>query len=261
MQTYLTIDGTNRVHVLWHVYHDAARVMDHLARDIRQLRDRCRPAAIALAFDVGRSFRVEVSPDYKAHRQSDERIKATLVEAQLLAIRHECASLTAPGFEADDILATVAAHAVANGDRMILASPDKDLRQCLVAGSVTILRGWKSTNGVLAPEWLTAETLENGTDGVRVDRFVDFQCLVGDPTDGIVGADGIGKKTAAKWLAKRTLAEILANRWTVAMTELQYQSLRKFEKRLDVVRQLVTLRTDVPNVCSWMEAAHAEAHA
>lgn len=258
MRTFLAIDGTNRVHVLWHVYKDASRVIKHLARDIRQLRQRCHPEAVALAFDVGRSFRSELAADYKAHRgPTDDRLKATLVEAQLLAIKSECAALTAPGFEADDVLATVAAYAADRGDRMILASPDKDLRQCLRPGLVTIMREWKSVDGVIVPQWLTAEALASAPDGVRAHRFVDFQCLVGDPSDGVRGAEGIGKKTAAKWLAKHSLDDLLANRWLVDMTERQFQSLRELQQRLPIVRQLVTLRTGVPNVCEWMEASHA----
>jgi DNA polymerase-1 len=251
VRTFLVIDGTNRVHVLWHVHKDVAAVVRHFARDLEVLEEQLRPTASGVAFDVPPSFRRQLCKDYKADRPSDDGVKSAIAAVRDLVRRSSAALLEAAGFEADDVLATVASRAVASGDRCVIASPDKDLRQCLVSGKVTILRSWAIRDAKLRPEWLTAETML-AEYSVSPANWIDFQCLVGDDTDGIKGAPGIGDVTARKWLAKATLAEILANRWVVSLTERQWRGLQQLKPRLQVVRQLVRLVPDVPGVAAWM---------
>jgi len=250
--TYLVIDGTNRVHVLWHVHHDVAAVVRHFALELEVLEEQLRPTAMAVAFDSPKSFRRELCTEYKADRKRDEGVDRSLAAVRDLVRRSSAALLEAAGFEADDVLATVANQAVPAGCRVVLASPDKDLRQCLTRGRVTILRNFAIAKRKLRPEWMTEESML-ADHQVAPANWIDFQCLVGDETDRIKGAPGIGEVTARHWLAKATLAEILANKWTVSMTEKQWRGLQHLRPRLHVVRQLVRLVTDVPGVCAWMK--------
>ena len=262
MADFLVLDGTNRVHVLWHVHHDASRVIAQLARELEAMEESLRPSAMAVAFDsAAPTFREDLDRSYKGHRpETDPRLRATLDEAQHLVERSTYGCLAAPGFEADDIMATVAAAAVDRGDRAVIASPDKDLRQCLRAGAVTILRSYKVGAGRFRPTWLSYADHQR-EKGVTAERWIDYQCLVGDDHDGIVGAKSIGPKTACEWLSKASLDELLKNRWLVHMTERQWQGLLELGRRLSVVRQLVTMRTDVPGVTAWMARSEEPVHA
>lgn len=260
----LAIDGTNRVHVLWHVLHDARRVAEKFTRDVESLVREIRPSQVVLAFDSPTCFRRDLYPAYKLGRAAKEQGLRDTLDLTFSNSLDVFSTLQIAGFEADDILATVAAEC---GQRCVIASPDKDLRQCLYAGRVTILKGWSwfdsrvAARSRFAPEWLTADELERKY-GVGPDQWIDYQCLVGDPGDGIKGADGIGEKTAGKILFEcGTLAAAIENRWassTLAKSERLWAAVKELESRLPVVRQLLTLRTDVPSVAELLrEVARA----
>lgn len=251
----LAIDGTNRVHRLWHVTHDAAQCVRQFVRDVGALADAIDPAGILVAFDSPTCFRREIEPTYKLGRAAKEH---GLVESLAAAAREVALAFPvacAEGFEADDVLATAAFAARSQGLRCVIASPDKDLRQCLVQGQVTILKSWKGHGRNFKPEYLTASQLE-AEYGLCPDQWIDYQCLVGDATDGIRGADGIGPKTAAKLLFEAgSIEQLLENRWLspmLAKSDRLWGSLNELKSRLRVVRQLVTLRTDVPGVAALL---------
>lgn len=243
------IDGTNRVHMLWHATHSVQSTVDQFRRDLDGLRKLWTPKLLAVAFDSAKCFRREIEPSYKAHRaEKPPELRQALELAADAVCDARISYLCVDGAEADDCLASLAALAVDRGEQCVILSPDKDLRQCLVPGRVTIRRTWGTTG-----DWFTAACLLSKF-GLRPDQWIDYQCLVGDAGDGIRGANGIGEKTAAAWLQVAPLVELLRNRWLVKMSERQYQSLQELGRRLDVVRQLVTLRTDLPCVVECFDA-------
>lgn len=253
-KTIWGVDGTNRLHVLWHATHDRQRTVRQFVADVCGLYDTFKADLVAVAFDLGSSFRQRLEPTYKAGRpEADKELKKALDEAIDAVAKCSIPVLLADDFEADDCLATLAAVSMQAGHRCVLASPDKDLCQCLVAGRCTIRKSLSRSAANDHEAWFTAATLFNRI-GIHPDRFTDWQCLVGDSTDGIVGCRGVGAKTASEWLAKKPLRDLIANRWSVNMTDKQWTALREFAPRLAVVRQLVTLRRDVPGVVECLDA-------
>ena len=153
---------------------------------------------------------------------------------------------------ADDGLATLAAYGRTAGVRTVLASPDKDLRQCLCP-QVLLLRQFSVEHGrPNRADWYTSFRLFDEY-GLEAGQWVDYQTLVGDHGDGVVGCPGWGEKTAATALAKcKTLEACFGNPWAVPCTDRQRGQLIKFREQAAAVRQLVTLRTDVSVVWDAM---------
>lgn len=150
------------------------------------------------------------------------------------------------GFEADDCLASLARAGQTLGEKVILASPDKDLRQCLVEGQVTILRSFTLRGQeVIDLDWFTSARLKQEYNLVP-SQWPAMQALWGDTTDGIPGCAGWGEKTSLAALQKAgSLAEIFRNPWALPITQRQQMSLMKFKLQAEKMLSLVTLRTDV----------------
>ncbi|MEI6387000.1 MAG: 5'-3' exonuclease H3TH domain-containing protein, partial [Spirochaetota bacterium] len=200
------------------------------------------PGAIAAVFDPrGPTFRHELYAEYKATRQkTPEELHAAvpIVEEILKALG--IPTLVAEGFEADDVIATLAARARAEGRECWVVSGDKDLLQ-LVGGSVRALRpGNNFAYASYGPEEVRAEW------GVEPQRILDYLTLTGDSSDNIPGVRGIGDKTAVKLLSQFSTIDTIYEH----ISEVEPASLRKKleEGRESAIlsRKLVTLVYDVP---------------
>lgn len=165
---------------------------------INLLRDEA-PTHIAAAFDVSRqTFRSERYPEYKANRSStpDEfhgQIDITKEVLGALGIT----VLAEPGFEADDVIATLATQAEKEGYRVLVVSGDRDSLQ-LVSDDVTVLYPRK---GVSELTRFTPEAVVEKY-GLTPAQYPDFAALRGDPSDNLPGIPGVGEKTASKWIAE-----------------------------------------------------------
>jgi DNA polymerase-1 len=246
----LGIDGTNWVHVLWHAK-GGQGVVDAVVDRARALVEKLQPSAAVACFDR-RSFRHGLVDGYKGDRKPrPEELTKALADAET-AIGTLCTVAAEDGYEADDGLATMAAWGKQAGLEVILASPDKDLRQCL-GGGCRLLRSFKLANGEATQgEWYTEMSLFDEY-GLQASQWVEYQMLVGDRGDAIDGCPGWGEKTAAKVLGQcKTLEACWANPWAVPCTDKQRSSLIAFRERAELVRELVTLQTDVPAVWDAM---------
>ena len=145
--------------------------------------------------------------------------------------------LSAKGFEADDVMATLAVEGAARGLDVFLCTSDKDCRQ-LLTDKVKILnlrKGEPLDAAGLMADW-----------GVRPEQVVDFQALVGDSVDNVPGVPGVGPKTAAKWLASSTAPWTT---WSPTPTRSAGRSSRRRSRRrsptatLELSRKLVRLDT------------------
>ena len=158
---------------------------------LMKLVDDMQPDHIAVIFDTSRkTFRSEIYPQYKANRSEppDELIpQFPLVRAATEALG--LPQIEAPGFEADDLIATYARIAEADGLETIIVSSDKDLMQ-LVRGNVTMLDPMKQRR-------IGADEVVERF-GVPPEKVVDVQALAGDSTDNVPGVPGIGVKTARR---------------------------------------------------------------
>ncbi|WP_307814091.1 DNA polymerase I [Glycomyces sp. YM15] len=157
------------------------------------------PTHVAVAFDVSRkSFRTEEYPAYKDGRgETPEEFKGQIPIIQELLDAFGIKWLTKQNFEADDIIATLAARSEAAGLSTLISSGDRDALQ-LVNEATTLLYPVK---GVTELARYTPDKVEEKY-GVTPDRYRDLAALVGEKADNLAGVPGVGPKTAAKWIVK-----------------------------------------------------------
>lgn len=194
----------------------------------------------AICCDKGKSFRHELAPEYKAQREAAPAAlhhQIALAVEQLQADGYPVWAIK--GFEADDLIATAATVALGLADTTVLImSADKDLLQ-LVSHRVRVM---SVTNGTIYdPAGVLAKF------GVWPEQMRDYLVLVGDASDNVKGAAGIGPKKAAELLHKYETLEGVYDALTNHGTQFKpamATSLREFQPRLDAVRALITLRTD-----------------
>ncbi len=162
------------------------------------LLDREHPENLAVAFDTGRTFRDDLYPQYKATRAKMPEDLAPQIER----IRQVVAAFRLPifeaeGYEADDVLGTLAQQATSRGWKSIILTGDRDLLQ-LVTEEVIIRLAGRSLSE--STDYTPQKVLEQY--GVRPDQMVDFKALVGDKSDNIPGVSGVGEKTATDLLQR-----------------------------------------------------------
>lgn len=220
-----------------------------VTRALMSLYDRGADYLIAALDHKDPTFRDLLFDQYKAHREPpppDLLLQEPMIHQIMDAMR--IPFLLAPGFEADDIMATLASEGSARGLDVFICSSDKDCRQ-LLSDKVQILnlrKGDKLDAASLMTDW-----------GVRPDQVVDFQSLVGDSVDNVPGVPGVGPKTAAKWLQEfGTLDAIIANADKVGGTKPSKvkESLKQAiaNGNLEKSRKLVRLDTHVPLQFDWV---------
>ncbi|EGD55946.1 DNA polymerase I [Gordonia neofelifaecis] len=175
---------------------------------INLLRDE-EPTHIAAAFDVSRqTFRSDMFPEYKAQRSKspDEfRGQVDLTKEVLDAMGIPVMAID--GYEADDIIATLATAADQQGYRVFVVTGDRDSLQ-LVNENITVLY---PKRGVSEMTRFTPDEVEKKY-GLTPAQYPDFAALRGDPSDNLPGIPGVGEKTAAKWIREYGSFEELVNR-------------------------------------------------
>lgn len=220
-----------------------------VTRALMSLYDKGADYLIAALDHKDLTFRDALYDQYKAHREPpppDLLIQEPLIHQIMDAMR--IPFLLAPGFEADDIMATLASEGVARGLEVFICSSDKDCRQ-LLSDKVSIMnlrKGDKLDAASLMADW-----------GVRPDQVVDFQSLVGDSVDNVPGVPGVGPKTAAKWLQEfGTLDNIIANADQIGGTKKSKikDALKEAiaNGKLELSRKLVRLDVHVPLNLDWV---------
>jgi DNA polymerase I len=257
--TWLLFDANNHVHRDYHAA--GAKGVALFMRRLTALRDKFQADRVVCCFDSRQSFRREFEPTYKSNRdETPAEISEALAALQNVLLTEQIDALTVPGFEADDLIATLATMAMHRGCRAILASTDKDLRQILSAGRCVQLLSAKRTCERFTFEWMNADDVKR-VYGVEPWQWADYQTMVGDKVDGIEGAKGIGPEVARKVLQGcHTLDGYYQNQWAAPITQRQHAILANFRDTYKAVRRLVTLRRDVPLPSAWHEhAPEAEA--
>ncbi|WP_329397919.1 DNA polymerase I [Streptomyces melanogenes] len=155
------------------------------------------PTHFAVAFDVSRkTWRSEEFPEYKANRsKTPDEFKGQVELIGELLDAMNAPRFATEGFEADDIIATLATQAEAEGFEVLIVTGDRDSFQ-LVSPNVTVLY---PTKGVSELTRFTPEKVEEKY-GLTPQQYPDFAALRGDPSDNLPGIPGVGEKTAAKWI-------------------------------------------------------------
>jgi DNA polymerase-1 len=197
-----------------------------------------RPDYLAMVIDSSDEtvFRKEIFPEYKANRlaRPDD---FNPQEQRILQIVHDAGIpiFVKPGFEADDVIATLAKRLCDKGFETFLVSNDKDLRQLLN----DCTKMYDPYEDVVTD---AARLFEK--HGYTPAQAVEIQTLIGDSTDNVPGIPGVGPKTAVKLIQKYGRAEAVLEHLE-DLTPKMRESFEKFADRLPVARQLVTLRDDV----------------
>ncbi len=208
---------------------------------INLMRDEA-PTHIAAAFDVSRqTFRSERFPEYKATRSAtpDEfRGQIDITKEVLTAMG--ITALSEPGFEADDIIATLATQADESGYRVLVVTGDRDALQ-LVNSDITVLYPIKgvSTLTRYTPDAVVAKY------GLTPEQYPDFAALRGDPSDNLPGIPGVGEKTAAKWIVEYGSLQGLVDNVDTVRGKVG-DSLRENLSTVLLNRDLTHLVRDVP---------------
>ena len=210
-----------------------------------------QPTHVAVAFDIGsHTFRTDRFPDYKGTRsETPEAFKG-----QIPLIKEVLGSLNIPAlelenYEADDILATLAAQGTAAEMEVLICSGDRDTLQ-LVDDKATVLYPVKGVSELnrMTPEAIYAKY------SVTPKQYPDLAALVGENSDNIPGVPGVGPKTAAKWLGQYgDLVSLLDN--AVAIKGKVGESLRAHIDQVRLNREINTLRTDLSLAVAPQQAA------
>ena len=208
-----------------------------------------RPEFVAWVNDAGTSFRHERYPEYKATReklgaelQQDFDQSVRRVEELLRAFRVPLVAVD--GYEADDVIATLAERAAAAGPDVVIVSGDKDFYQ-LVSPKVSLLNPGRGGPAAVEEQFVTPANAAERL-GVPPERTVDFLALVGDSADNVPGVRGVGEKTAVKLLEEYgDLETILAHAGEVPAKRVR-EALERDADRARLSRELVTLHRDVP---------------
>ncbi|MEI6846673.1 MAG: DNA polymerase I [Chlorobiaceae bacterium] len=199
-----------------------------------------KPDYLAAAFDSReKTFRHDLYPLYKANRTAPPEDLISQLDAifELLAA-FDIPLIKIPGYEADDLIGT-ASRKFGPVCNVFIVTPDKDLAQ-LVQNGVKILKPSKNQNEL---ELLGYKEI-NEQFGVPPERFTEFLTLTGDTSDNIPGAKGIGPKTAASLLSKYGSVKNIYNHLDDIAPKTRY-SLEEFHPQLDLIKKLVTIRTDL----------------
>ncbi len=216
--------------------------------DILTILDRRKPDLLLCAFDPpGKTFRHELYKPYKEHRKAmPDDLRPQIADIQRFLKALAIPVLAVPGYEADDVLATVADQVEQLGGQCYLVTSDKDCRQ-LITDQVKVYNIRK--NEVLDADAVIEQW------GIRPDQVVDLQAMWGDSTDNIPGIAGVGQKTATQLLAEYgTLEGIFKHVDEISGTRRR-ENVRAGREAALLSRQLVRLARDVPIEIPW-DAAH-----
>lgn len=227
-----------------------------IANTVLDIIKREKPTHIAVAFDTPEPTQRHIEyPEYKAQRDAmPEDIGEQLPYIDRLFEALNITVIRAPGYEADDIIGTLAHQSITQGFRTWMVTPDKDYHQ-LVTDDILIYKPGR--RGGDAEILGIPEVLENWQIE-RVEQVIDILGLMGDSSDNIPGVHGIGPKTAQKLMQQYGSIENLLTH----TSELKGKQRERLEEHADMARlskRLVTIQLDVPHDID-LDALGLQAH-
>jgi DNA polymerase-1 len=214
------------------------------ANIVKRLLKDYQPEYLAIVFDPpGATFRDQLFEKYKAQRppMPDE------MKLQLPYVRRLCQAMRMPvveiaGYEADDVIGTLAALGAKSGLEVLIVSNDKDMMQLVRQGVRTLRTGSGGAKGdVIVDAEKVKEIL-----GVPPERVIDLMALMGDTVDNIPGAKGIGEKGAAELIQKYGLVENALVHADEVANKRYREALQQQTEQVRLSKQLATIRTDAP---------------
>ena len=251
---YVVMDGT---HLLRTYYHQAEAkgavdpddVTERFLTRLERLKERLSRTyqvrcIVAFDYDGAAVFRRWLLPEYKSSREHNPGFTISH-DSAIRAIENgdEWVGMLAPsGYEADDVVASVAYQA---DEKVVIHGADKDLRQCLQEKRVIICKSSRVNQETrqLDLDWLTWESFVKEY-GFEPTRWVEYQCLVGDSSDDVVGAVGFGDVYARRIMEEQDGPDgfMRSREW---FNKTQREGWRDFQRRLPTLQRVLTLETQI----------------
>ncbi len=207
------------------------------ANVLLRLLEQEKPEYMAVAFDTGKTFRDTIFADYKATRaKMPDDLRPQIKRIRQLVDAFHFPRLEIEGYEADDVLGSIARQAVEQGLGVKIITGDRDLLQLVGNRIIVSLSGSKISE---AKDYATPEEVQ-AYIGVPPDQLIEYKGLVGDTSDNIPGVPGIGEKTTLSLLQQyRTLEDIYAHLDAIPT---------RFRTKLEAGRQLAFMSRDLATI-------------
>ena len=214
-----------------------------------RLREKYQPEYLAWVHDAGDSFRTELYPEYKSTREKlDEELQAefdrSVVRIEELLAAFRVPVVTVPGYEADDVIGTLAMQGAERGWQVVVVSGDKDFYQ-LIGPRVALLNPGRGGPAAVDELWVDESNAAERL-GVPPSQVVDYLALVGDASDNVPGVKGIGSKGAVELLAQFGDLETMLARAAEVKGKRAREALEQYAADARLSQQLVTIKRDVP---------------
>ena len=200
------------------------------------------PEYLAVSFDTGRTFRDDLYPEYKGTREKmPDQLQIQIGRIQEVLEALNIPVLVADGYEADDVLGTIARQAEEEGLQTVIITGDRDLLQLVDEHTLVQLPGRRSGEVQVFDEEAVRKAY-----GLSPDQLVDFKALVGDKSDNIPGVPGIGEKTATRLLQQYgTLDNIYAHLDEISSARVR-NALENGREQAYLSQKLARIVRDVP---------------
>lgn len=249
-KTFVIIDGSSLVHRAFYALPLLATASGQYTNAVygfttmlMRLLDDIKPDAVAVAFDKGKlTFRNEAYSQYKAQRKATPKeLSEQFSLAREVLAAFGIATLEQAGYEADDIIGTLAAQASKEGNNVVIVTGDRDALQ-LIDDRIKVMLTKK---GISDMEIMDGRAVQ-AKYGVTPSQIVDLKGLMGDTSDNIPGVPGVGEKTAVKLISEfGTVENVLINIDKVSGKKLQ-ENLRVNAELAEISKKLATIVRDMP---------------
>jgi DNA polymerase I-like protein with 3'-5' exonuclease and polymerase domains len=203
-----------------------------------------KPAGVAVVFDLPQpTFRHVAYAEYKAHRPpSPEEFRSQVPLIKEMVKTFGLPVFELAGYEADDVIGTIAQGAVHQGYNVVIVTGDKDAFQ-LITDHIHVLTPHK---GMSEAKEYDVHAFEERYEGLTPTQMIDLKALMGDPSDNIPGVEGIGEKTALALLKEyKSIDNLYAQLETIPRAAVK-EKLRVGKELASLSRMLATIKTDVP---------------
>ena len=220
------------------------------ANTLVKLLEEEEPTHIAVAWDTHTpTFRHELDETYKANRPPQpEELRVGIPLIKEMIDKFGIDNIEQDGFEADDIIGTIAYNAQAEHVDVYLVTPDKDFMQ-LVDDHITMIKPDNKNGGFII---IDREGVQNYF-GVSPEKVIDVLAIIGDTSDNIPGVKGIGKKGAPKLIKKFGSLEKAIEQAPNIKSKRHREGLTQYAEQAMHAKEMVSIKIDVPNVQPWQE--------
>ena len=209
------------------------------ARELMRIMEQEKPEYMAVAFDTGKTFRHEMFSDYKATRaKMPDDLRPQIERIREMVDIFNLPRLEVEGYEADDVLGSVAKVAAEQGLGVKIITGDRDLLQLVNERTAVYVAGDDKT-------YVTDQDVANSKFGVPPQQVIDYKAIVGDKSDNIPGVPGVGEKTALKLLEQYDSLDGIYEHLDEVETRWRTK-LEEGKESAYMSRDLATIHTDLP---------------